>query len=59
MAQTENIRFISLIHQKVVAPMEIESIRQETFQFGFLIVGTKKGKIRLLNQFNSIKITGV
>jgi hypothetical protein len=38
--------------------MEIESIKQETFQFGFLIVETKKGKIRLLNQFNGVKLTG-
>jgi hypothetical protein len=38
--------------------MEIESIKQETFQFGFLIVGTKKEKIRLLNRFNGLKLTG-
>jgi hypothetical protein len=50
-ARTETIRFISLIHQKTVAPIEIEYIRQETFKFGFFIVGTKKVKIRLLNLF--------
>lgn len=57
-AQTVTISFIGLIRRKVVAPMEIESIKHETFQSGFLIVGTKKGKIILLTQFNGVKLTG-
>ncbi len=46
------IEFVSFLRSKRIAPLEIELIKPEATQFGFLIVKTSRGKIRLLNQFD-------
>jgi len=51
-ADTGEIAFQSLLGQKSVMPVEIESIVPQGSHFGFLTVRTARGKIRLLNQFD-------
>jgi hypothetical protein len=46
------IEFVSLIRKKRVSPADIESIQPQASQFGFLLIKTSHGKIRILNQFN-------
>ena len=46
------IEFVSLIRKKRVSPTDIESIKPQPFKFGFLLIKTSHGKIRILNQFN-------
>lgn len=46
------IEFVSLARRRRCLPLEIKSIKPEASQFGFLVVQTNKGKIRLLNQFD-------
>lgn len=51
-ANTGEIAFQSLLGQKSMMSAEIESIVPQGSHFGFLIVRTARGKIRLLNQFD-------
>jgi hypothetical protein len=46
------IEFISLIRKRRVSPVDIVSIKPYGSQFGFLLVKTNRGKIKLLNQFD-------
>jgi len=46
------IEFISLIRRKRVSPVDIISIKPYGSQFGFLLVKTNRGKIKLINQFD-------
>jgi hypothetical protein len=46
------IEFVSLLHRRRVSPMDIVSIKSYGSQFGFLLVKTNRGKIKLLNQFD-------
>ena len=47
-----NVEFISVIRTRRTTLREIESIKPYSSQFGFLIVKTGSGKIRLLSQFD-------
>lgn len=51
-SESGHIEFISGLRKKRVAAHEIESMQPDTNQFGFLRLKTKKGKIRILNQFD-------
>jgi hypothetical protein len=46
------IEFISLIRKRRVSPVDIVSIKPYGSQFGFLLVKTNRGKIKLLNQYD-------
>lgn len=46
------IEFVSLIRKKRVSPTDIKSIKPQASQFGFLLIKTSHGKIRILNQFD-------
>ena len=46
------IEFVSLIRRWRVSPVEIVAIKPYGSQFGFLLVKTTRGKIKLLNQFD-------
>ena len=46
------IEFVSLIRKKRVSLTDIESIKPQASQFGFLLIKTSHGKIRILNQFD-------
>jgi hypothetical protein len=46
------IEFISLIRRRRVSPVDIVSIKPYGSQFGFLLVKTNRGKIKLINQFD-------
>ena len=48
----DQIEFVSIIRRKRFLPLEIKSIKPEASQFGFLVVQTNRGKVRLLNQFD-------
>jgi len=48
----DQIEFVSVLRRKQFLPLEIKSIKPEASQFGFLVVHTNRGKIRLLNQFD-------
>jgi hypothetical protein len=51
-SETGEIIFISLLRRRTVFGAEIESIKPDRAQFGFLVVRTANRKIRLLNQFD-------
>jgi hypothetical protein len=51
-SETGEITFISLLRRRSVTGAEIESIKPDRGQFGFLLVRTGNRKIRLLNQFD-------
>jgi hypothetical protein len=51
-SETGEITFISLLRRRSVSGAEIESIKPDRGQFGFLLVRTANHKIRLLNQFD-------
>jgi hypothetical protein len=46
------IEFVSLLRRRRISPMDIVSIKPYGSQFGFLLVKTNRGKIKLLNQFD-------
>jgi hypothetical protein len=46
------IEFTSIIRRQRATPREIRSIAPYNSQFGFLVIKTDHGKIRLLNQFD-------
>ena len=46
------IEFISLTRNRRVSPVDIISIKPYGSQFGFLLVKTNRGKIKLINQFD-------
>lgn len=48
----DQIEFVSILRRKRLLPLEIKSIKPEASQFGFLVVKTNRGKVRLLNQFD-------
>ena len=50
--QTGEIVFRSLLGRRSAMPSEIRSISPQGSRFGFLIVRTSQGKIRILNQFD-------
>jgi hypothetical protein len=51
-SETGVITFISLLRRRSVSGIEIESIKPERGQFGFLVIRTAHRKIKLLNQFD-------
>ncbi len=51
-SETGETTFISLLRRRSVPGREIESIKPDRGQFGFLVVRTANRKIRLLNQFD-------
>ena len=51
-SETGEITFISLLRRRSVSGGEIESIKPDRGQFGFLVVRAANRKIRLLNQFD-------
>ncbi len=51
-SESGQIEFVSLLRRRRTVPLEIESITPEPTQFGFLVVKTSRGKIRILNQFD-------
>ena len=51
-SETGEITFVSLLRRRSVSGAEIESIKPDRGQFGFLVVRTANCKIRLLNQFD-------
>lgn len=46
------IEFIGLLRKRRVSPIDIVSIRPYGSQYGFLLVKTSRGKIKILNQFD-------
>jgi hypothetical protein len=46
------VEFISILRQRTVRADEIKSIQPEGTQFGFFMVRTERGKIRILAQFD-------
>lgn len=52
LASDGTVEFISLWRRRTVRAEEIKSIRPEGSQFGFFMVRTERGKIRLLAQFD-------
>jgi len=46
------IEFISLIRRRRVSPVDIISIKPYNSQFGWLLVKSNRGKIKLINQFD-------
>jgi hypothetical protein len=50
--ETGEIEFVSVLRKKRVMPLEIQSIKPQGSQFGFLMVRTNHGKIKLANQFD-------
>jgi hypothetical protein len=51
-SETGEITFTSLLRRRSVSGAEIESIKPDRGQFGFLVVRTANRKIRILNQFD-------
>lgn len=51
-SESGSVEFISVIRRRRTTLREIESIKPYSSQFGFLIVKTGSGKIRILNQFD-------
>ncbi len=51
-SESGNVEFISVIGTRRTTLRDIKSIKPYSSQFGFLIVKTVSGKIRLLNQFD-------
>jgi hypothetical protein len=51
-SETGEITSLSLLRRRSVSGAEIESIKPDRGQFGFLVVRTANRKIRLLNQFD-------
>jgi hypothetical protein len=50
--ETTEIEFIGLIRRRRIKAMEIQSIKAERSQFGFLVIRHTGGKIKILNQFD-------
>lgn len=48
----DQIEFVSVLRRKRFLPLEVKSVKPEATQFGFLLVQTNRGKVRLLNQFD-------
>ena len=51
-SESGNVEFISVIRTRRTTFRDIKSIKPYSSQFGFLIVRTGGGKIRILNQFD-------
>jgi hypothetical protein len=51
-AEDGTVEFISLLRRRTVRAEEIQSIKPAGSQFGFFMVRTGQGKIRLLAQFD-------
>ena len=51
-SEAGEITFVSLLRRRSVSGAEIESIKPDRIQFGFLLVKTARRRIRLLNQFD-------
>jgi hypothetical protein len=47
-----DVEFIGVTRTRHTTLREIESIKPNSSQFGFLVVGTSGGKFRILNQFD-------
>ncbi len=52
LAEDGTVEFIGLLKRRTVRTEEIRSIKSQGFQFGFFIVQTDRGKIRILAQFD-------
>ncbi len=50
--ETTEIEFISRMRRRRIKAMEIQSIKPERSQFGFLVIRHTGGKIKILNQFD-------
>ncbi len=50
--ETTEIEFISRMRRRGIKAMEIQSIKPERSQFGFLVIRHTGGKIKILNQFD-------
>jgi hypothetical protein len=51
-SESGNVEFIGVTRTRRTTLREIKSIKPYTAQFGFLLVKTGSGKIRILNQFD-------